>query len=482
MRELFVKALKTVGVAILLFLVLFTGALRGPFLGVIATRLREAGVILMEPESQWMAFLCLGVYFTALIFFRYRASSGFWRAANPHLWLACALVIIAALYASDYTPSVQALTFIAGAALGQGMAFWTELEFHNSKFTIQNSLVLLVVSILVLLLACVSVLHVGAARTYEYHSRARWAGVWDNPNIFGVLMGTGVLLALGLTMASFYLLSGKIGRWLCAPLCLLAAILMGRGLMHSYSRGAWLATVCGGTYFLWHWINREIRGIRESEQSPPGPASADPLPSDEKGQSEGISCISRFKRNWLPFAAILGSTFVLVFWHFRGTDWHPARRAFSSVNAVDFSCRNRIAAWEGTWQIIAEHPFLGAGWNQPEPLYEHYYLSPKLSEPGAFELNDYLLFGATLGIPALFCFGMYVWLSLRRKGESRKQKAEINDMEWWHIVCHAGAIVLLVGFWFDGGLFKLPTAATFWILLELGSVQDREPHELREHE
>ena len=37
--------------------------------------------------------------------------------------------------------------------------------------------------------------------------------------------------------------------------------------------------------------------------------------------------------------------------------------------------------------------------------------------------------------------------------------------------CHAGAMVLLVGFWFDGGLFKLPTAATFWILLELGAAQ-----------
>jgi hypothetical protein len=37
-------------------------------------------------------------------------------------------------------------------------------------------------------------------------------------------------------------------------------------------------------------------------------------------------------------------------------------------------------------------------------------------------------------------------------------------------VCRAGAIVLLIGFWFDGGLFKLPAAATFWILLELGNV------------
>jgi hypothetical protein len=45
------------------------------------------------------------------------------------------------------------------------------------------------------------------------------------------------------------------------------------------------------------------------------------------------------------------------------------------------------------------------------------------------------------------------------------------EAEWLKTICRAGAIVLLVGFWFDGGLFKLPTAATFWILLELGAVQ-----------
>ena len=38
--------------------------------------------------------------------------------------------------------------------------------------------------------------------------------------------------------------------------------------------------------------------------------------------------------------------------------------------------------------------------------------------------------------------------------------------------CRAGAIVLLVGFWFDGGLFKLATGATFWILLELGQLPE----------
>jgi hypothetical protein len=37
------------------------------------------------------------------------------------------------------------------------------------------------------------------------------------------------------------------------------------------------------------------------------------------------------------------------------------------------------------------------------------------------------------------------------------------------VASRAGAMVLLVAFWFDGGLFTLPTAAVFWILLELGT-------------
>jgi hypothetical protein len=32
-------------------------------------------------------------------------------------------------------------------------------------------------------------------------------------------------------------------------------------------------------------------------------------------------------------------------------------------------------------------------------------------------------------------------------------------------------LVFVVAFWFDGGLFKLPTAALFWVLLELGAAR-----------
>jgi hypothetical protein len=59
-------------------------------------------------------------------------------------------------------------------------------------------------------------------------------------------------------------------------------------------------------------------------------------------------------------------------------------------------------------------------------------------------------------------------LALTAKSENRKQKAEMAELDWLKAVCRAGALVLAVGFWFDGGLFKLPTAATFWILLKLG--------------
>jgi hypothetical protein len=41
-------------------------------------------------------------------------------------------------------------------------------------------------------------------------------------------------------------------------------------------------------------------------------------------------------------------------------------------------------------------------------------------------------------------------------------------------ICHAAAVVLLVGFFFDGGLFKMALAVPFWILLELGNVANRE--------
>ena len=72
--------------------------------------------------------------------------------------------------------------------------------------------------------------------------------------------------------------------------------------------------------------------------------------------------------------------------------------------------------------------------------------------------------------------------------ENGRQRAALPppptlDFRLWTLdytaVCRAGAAVLLVGFWFDGGLFKLATAAPFWILLELGR-EESEPAKIED--
>jgi hypothetical protein len=165
---------------------------------------------------------------------------------------------------------------------------------------------------------------------------------------------------------------------------------------------------------------------------------------------------------------------------------------------LDFSCRNRLAAWEGALQITGDWPWLGSGWGQPEIWYKYFFLPSNLTESAAIEMNDYLLLGATLGIPAFFCFGMYLLRSFfkgtRLSGDSGlplncpgewsrfvDQSASSRDSIWLKTSCKAGALVLVVGFWFDGGLFKLATASVFWILLELGNVDYRGERELSQN-
>jgi O-antigen ligase len=179
-------------------------------------------------------------------------------------------------------------------------------------------------------------------------------------------------------------------------------------------------------------------------------------------------------------AVVAVSVAVLAFWSLRDSQWLVARRAVSVANANDFSWRNRVAAWEGALQMMAEKPWFGYGWNQPERVYDQFYRPSKVPEGAAIQLNDYFTLGTTLGIPALLCFVIYVSLSLRGSPKSKVQspKPEAQGPAAtlafslqplaFQSACRAGAVVLLVGFWFDGGLFKLAMAAPFWILLELG--------------
>ena len=71
---------------------------------------------------------------------------------------------------------------------------------------------------------------------------------------------------------------------------------------------------------------------------------------------------------------------------------------------------------------MAERPWLGFGWNEPERFYGQYYSASKLNETTAIQLNDYLTLGASVGVPVLVCFGMYLWLALTGESEIENRK------------------------------------------------------------
>jgi hypothetical protein len=90
-------------------------------------------------------------------------------------------------------------------------------------------------------------------------------------------------------------------------------------------------------------------------------------------------------------------------------------------------------------------------------------------------LNDYLTLGMVLGIPALACFTGLIWGSWNGVG-NRKPCVESehppNASTSWRATAYRGVvIVLLIGFWFDGGLFRLALATPFWLFLELSHTE-----------
>ncbi len=458
------KAVKWTGFAFILAICLFGESVTFLHNSFLAPIFRDFLAVTSDRQLQWLILLCVFSYFTLFALIRSKQpAESFWRLDTTS-WLAVTFVVGGWNYAFNYpsaSQSTQLFTLLTGVTLGRGVQTWSSRQKRREE------VLRLIFYVFTLLIFIASLWHTDIGRIFEYRSQPRWTGPWDNPNIFGLLMGMGIVLAIGSVIPCPQLSIAdqekagsqkcKIGKFFCVLLCFFAAILLVRGLLHSYSRGAWMALLFGLAYLM-----ARRKGVRQRAET--------------ETTQIGILCGSRISRSvtwisrkWLMFFVIILSSGVLVFWQVRHSKHQSfTSRAFSVVNANDISWRNRLTAWKGALQITAEHPWLGAGWNRPELLYEQYYLPSRLDESSAIKMNDYLMLGATLGAPALFCFCMYLWLSFTGKWESRERRTEIGELEWLKAVCRAGALVLAVGFWFDGGLFKLATASTFWILLELG--------------
>lgn len=221
---------------------------------------------------------------------------------------------------------------------------------------------------------------------------------------------------------------------------IIAILMMGIGLIFSYSRGSWLGTAIGLLYlakaygkFKWQYVLPEIIAM------------------------------------------------VAVIWFFWNTTPDSAPWYVKRMDLSRPSAQHRVVAWKAGFEIMRDHPF-GVGWNKTVETYQDHY-SPPPDGAAAITTNDYLMIGTQLGIPALFCFIAYIALCFGARNWWRKKSSPTEDCGLTtpdpkfrtphsalrtKLACRAAALSLVVAFWFDGGLFELPTAAVFWVLLELG--------------
>ena len=299
-------------------------------------------------------------------------------------------------------------------------------------------------------LAVASLLQCAPPHVYRYHDVVRATGMWVNPNTYGLLMGTGLVLAVGMLVSGARRQASGEGTTaenmenaknqrplrsmrslrfigLRSVICLCGGALCGLGLLKSYSRGAWLATACAFSMLVWSRASQVWR------------------------------------RNLIPIAVVLLSVCTFAFWQFRYTANPLAQRVFSAANRNDFSWRNRVTVWRGSLEMMRDRPLLGFGWGQTEPAYDASYRARRLDDSMAIQLNDYFTLATSAGTPALLLFLGIAALSVRGTG------AKETDPSPRSTAC-AATVLLLVGFWFDGGLFRLATGPLFWVLSEFSRV------------
>jgi O-antigen ligase len=380
-------------------------------------------------QTQWMLLACLVVWCSTFIYLTFSLSG------LPLVVLLIIAIVAFSISPPQNRPAADAFALLLGVTLGRAMRALLnqkgrmqkigKLKAESGNFLVG----------LVLLIAFASFWHLNI--TNNFYRRLRWMGLWDNPNIYGLLMGAGLVLTIGL-LAQRQKEKGKRKKFLSFIL-FTAAGMMAVGLVMSYSRGAWLGTAIGLLYL--------------------------------------AKVYGKFKWRWVLPPALIALVVICFFWNNTSDSapWYVKRMDLSRPSA-----QHRVAAWKAGFEIMRDHPF-GVGWNKAVGVYEKDY-SPPEGGAAAITTNDYLMLGTQLGIPGLLCFVAYVGLCFRKVGRASRLSSErvsasiasaspmrAGETPALLYACRAGALAMLVAFWFDGGLFKLATASVFWTLLELGS-------------
>lgn len=370
---------------------------------------------------------------------------------------------LAAGYFLNYQDSanhVDAIVLMTCLFFGQSIGLWKLMQSDQAT---RVSSTISMLQILVLILACFGMFRTDLFHATYYHSERRWNGVWENPNVFGLLMGMGLTLALGLILKNLRYWRGKrirFGNYFSALFigqCVVGASLI-VSLLMSYSRGAWLATILGSAYLItFGLLNRSFNDCGKP------------------------SLTAKFLliRN-LPYFAILSlSLLLLAAIFYRSTDELVLRRALSISNINDFSWRNRLTAYEGSLQMAQTKYLGGYGWGNPQKYYEAFF-QPANRQGLVVSLNGYAYLLLSAGIAPLSILCAYLWCVFGKRIDCHQSldtnstpdavlfAAPVGDEAWQILTCRAAALVLLVGVCFEGGFFSLSLGVPLWGLLELG--------------
>ena len=352
----------------------------------------------------------------------------------------------------------ESLVFIFGIALSEGYVF---LKCFTSRWGGRHRVCHAVCGSFALLVSIGSIFEYTFVRDFFYRDQIRWHGIWINPNTCGLLLGVGLVLGVGLFLNCW---RSNTANDKCASLFwAIVCLSLLNGLLATYSRGAILSTTVALIFLGRNWCRVKKSPLSLDDATADG--EADDWKWWRRWGNWGEVLLAGIKSNRAMLTLTALSLAVLIFWNFRHTEFTPLRRVLSVGNINDFSWRNRVTTYEGAARIIASDWGMGCGWVNTTALYDDLYRPSKTPAAAAIALNDHLVLTMKLGIPAGLCFlGLCFFRivgSLQRAppvvfGLGREdEEPNLVDVDWLEIVCRAGALVLLIGFWFDGGLFNV---------------------------
>jgi hypothetical protein len=115
------------------------------------------------------------------------------------IWLFGLVALLNLVYAREHlntAPCTQELTLLASLTIGQAASLWASWRFRKFR-TPESPFGVVIVAVVLILLAVVFFHAVAGREVFYYRGQLRWSGLLGNPNIFGLLMGFGLVIVIG---------------------------------------------------------------------------------------------------------------------------------------------------------------------------------------------------------------------------------------------------------------------------------------------